>query len=72
METQAEQLAAGLRYDPQRPRQSVRRGKERGVWVFIPARELREAGFDPHAEAPTYRVWARKGGRGSVLLRFYR
>jgi hypothetical protein len=60
----------GLRYDAARARQSLRRGRERGVWVFIPAVELRAAGIDPHAPAPTYRVWGRRSG--SVLVRLYR
>ena len=58
------------RYDEQERRQSLRRGKERGVWVFIPAAELRKAGVDPQDGPPRYRVWGR--GRGSVLVRLYR
>lgn len=57
------------RYDRSKPRQSLRRGQERGVWVFIPAEELRRAGFDPREPAPKYRLWGRK--RGSVLVRLY-
>lgn len=57
-------------YDAQRTRQSLRRGRERGVWVFIPAAELRESGFNPHGPPPRYRVWGRV--RGSVLVRLYR
>lgn len=58
------------RYDEAATRQSLRRGRERGVWVFVPAAELRKAGFDPHEAAPRYRLWGRP--RGSVMLRFYR
>ena len=58
------------RYDPAATRQSLRRGRERGVWVFIPADELRQAGIDPQADAPRYRLWGRRGG--SVLVRLYR
>lgn len=58
------------RYDKGQPRQSIRRGRERGVWVFVPAAELREAGLDPADDAPTYKVWGRKGGQ--VLVRLYR
>jgi len=65
-----DRLADGVRYDDAAARQSVRRGRERGVWVFVPARELRKAGIDPHGPAPTYRVWGRRGG--SVLARLYR
>jgi hypothetical protein len=63
-------LADGIRYDEEFRRQSVRRGAERGVWVFVPARELRAAGLDPHEAAPKYKVWGRP--RGSVLVRLYR
>lgn len=60
----------GARYDPQRLRRSVRKGQERGAWVFIPAAELRKAGVDPSGPAPSYRLWGRP--RGSVLVRLYR
>lgn len=58
------------RYDSAAPRRSYRKGRERGVWIFVPAAELRAAGFDPHGEPPTYRVWGRPGG--SLFGRFYR
>lgn len=57
-------------YDAAQHRQSIRRGRERGVWVFVPATELRAAGIDPQADAPKYRVWARKGGQ--VIVRLYK
>lgn len=63
-------LSDGLRYDEGRARQSVRRGRERGVWIFIPAAELRKAGIDPHDKAPTYKVWGRPTGGG--FFRLYR
>lgn len=65
-----EQLQDGIRYDPAARRQSRRHGRERGVWVFIPAAELRKAGIDPHGPAPTYRTWGYR--RGSALVRLYR
>jgi len=58
------------RYDAATPRQSYRYGAERGIRVFIPAAELRKAGFDPHDAPPDYRVWGQKGG--GVHLRLYR
>jgi hypothetical protein len=58
------------RYDESATRQSLRRGRERGVWVFIPAAELRKSDFDPHGDAPRYRVWGR--ARGSIMIRLYR
>ena len=65
-----ENLGDGLRYDAARVRQSLRRGRERGVWVFVPAAEMKAAGIDPHGPAPKYRTWGRRGG--SVLVRLYR
>jgi len=61
---------AGTRYDPQQHRHGVRKGRERGIWVYLPAAELRSAGIDPHGPAPTYRLWGRRSG--SVLIRLYR
>jgi len=58
------------RYDDGSRRKAVRRGKEKGVWVFVPAAELRATGHDPAGPVPFYRVWGR--ARGSVLVRFYR
>jgi hypothetical protein len=58
------------RYDDAAARQTIRRGRERGVWVFVPAAELRKAGVDPHGPAPKYRVWGT--ARGGVMVRLYR
>jgi hypothetical protein len=63
-------LTDGLRHDTQARRQSVRRGRERGTWVFIPAVDLRKAGIDPYAAPPEYRTWGNP--RGSVFVRLYR
>lgn len=57
-------------YDPGRRRRSVRRGREKGCWVYIPAQELVKAGFSPFAEPPWYRIWG--GRRGGVLVRLYK
>jgi hypothetical protein len=65
-----DRLAEGVRYDEAAARQSVRRGRERGVWIFVPAAELRKAGIDPHGPAPKYRTWGRRSG--SVMARLYR
>lgn len=64
----------GGAYDPARRRQSERRGKQRGVYVYIPADELRAAGMDVDAPPPFYRTWGRPHGRnvGTVLVRLYR
>lgn len=58
------------RYDAARRRRSVRRGRERGCWVYIPAEELEKAGIDPGGPAPLYRTWGTS--RGGSFLRFYR
>lgn len=61
-------------YDPTRRRRSIRlRPEDRGVWIFIPAAELRAAGIEPPPRGgrlPRFRVWGRS--RGSVLVRLYR
>jgi hypothetical protein len=57
-------------YDAQTRRRTLRKGRERGVWVYIPADELRGADIDPLGERPWYRVWGRRGG--SVLVQLYR
>lgn len=58
------------RYDDAERRRSRRSGGERGVWVFVPAVELRKAGVDPRGPAPWYRTWGTR--RGGVLIRLYR
>lgn len=62
-------LRAG-KYDSAARRQSVRRGRERGCWVYVPAAELLAAGVDLDGPPPFYRSWGSR--RGSVLLRLYR
>jgi hypothetical protein len=63
--------AAGVQggYDPARRRRSVRRGREGGCWVYIPAAELRKIGLDTDAGPPTYRVWG--GPRRGVVIGLY-
>ena len=56
-------------YDAARRRQGVRKGRERGVWLFVPAVELEAAGIDPKAPPPFYRLWARAGRL--LAVRFY-
>jgi hypothetical protein len=59
------------RYDAGERRRMIRRGRERGRWLFVPADELVAAGLDPYDSATLYyRVWGRRGG--SVLVRVYR
>lgn len=58
------------RYDSGARRRAVRKGRERGCWVFVPAEELAKAGHDPQAEPPFYRTWGTKSG--GVMVRLYR
>lgn len=57
-------------YDPGRRRRSVREGRERGCWVYIPAQELVKAGVSVFAGPPWYRIWG--GRRGGVVVRLYK
>lgn len=58
------------RYDSAERRQGVRKQRERGISVYIPAEELVKAGIDPDGPPPRYRTWG--SARGSVLVRLYR
>lgn len=57
-------------YDHAARRASVRRGRERGCWLYIPAEELLKTGISPLALPPFYRIWA--GPRGRVVVQLYR
>jgi hypothetical protein len=57
-------------YDAARRRRSLRKQRERGCSVYIPADVLEAAGFAPNEPPPFYRVWGSR--RGSVLVRLYR
>ena len=43
-------------YDRAKWRKSVRRGRERGCWVYIPRDELQAAGIPPATQPPLYRL----------------
>lgn len=55
-------------YDLARRRQSVRKGRERGCWVYIPKDELVKTGFG-EGDPPGYRVWGDRGGR--IVIQLY-
>lgn len=55
-------------YDYGLRRRGVRKGRERGCWVYIPAEELANAGVEPGQAPPWYRLWHRQK---AVLVRFY-
>lgn len=44
------------RYDPAVARRAVRRGRERGCWVYIPRDELEAAGINTGAPPPWYKT----------------
>lgn len=48
----------------------MRRGREKGCWVYVPADELRKAGLEPDDPPPFYRAWGTKGL--GVMIRLYR
>jgi hypothetical protein len=61
-------------YDAARRRQSVRAGRFKGCRIYIPAEELRAAGFSPDEPPPFYRTvgYQRSKGAGSVIVSLYR
>jgi hypothetical protein len=61
---------ANTRYDDGLRRQSQRRGREKGCWLYVPAEELLKAGVDPDGPAPFYRTWG--ASRGGIFVRVYR
>lgn len=58
------------KYDDGARRHSIRKTRERGCWVYVPAAELEKAGFAADEPPPFYRTWGRE--RGSVMVRLYR
>ena len=58
------------RYDHAARRKTLRRGRERGCWLYIPAEELRKVGFEPGEPPPFSRVWA--GRKSTLLVQLYR
>lgn len=56
-------------YDPAARRRSVRTGRERGCWVYVPAEELELLGFAKGDPPPFYNLTALR--RRSVALHFY-
>jgi hypothetical protein len=52
-------------------RRGVRKGRERGCWVYVPAELLERGGLvaAPDGGAPFYRIW--NGRKRTVLVQFY-
>lgn len=60
--------ASGWSYDRVRRRRAIRKQREKGCSVYIPAEELVKAGWDPDGPVPYFRVWGAPGGRLMVNL----
>jgi hypothetical protein len=58
-------------YDSGKRRFGRRTGRERGVWIYIPAVELETMGLDPKGPTPYYRVWTAPG-RTRCVVALYR
>lgn len=58
------------RYDDGLRRQALRKQRETGCSIYVPAEELLKAGIDPHGPPPFYRTWGT--ARGGVFIRLYK
>ena len=59
------------RYDNRARRKSHRKGRERGVNIYIPAAMLRAAGIDPDGPCPEWQGWGSAVKGHSVRVKFY-
>lgn len=64
------ELTAG-RYDAAMRRRAIRKQREKGCSVYIPAEVLIAAGIDPDGPVPWYRTWPAPG-RPRVIVNLYR
>lgn len=53
-------------------RKTVRRGREKGCWLYIPAEQLEALGFKPDEPAPRAVTWPDAGGRPRLMVNLYR
>ena len=58
-----------MAYDPVRRRKGVRKGRETGVWIYVPGEELAKVGYSKDDPPPFYRVWTRSK---TLLIGLYR
>lgn len=58
-------------HDPAQRRKTVRRGRERGCWLYVPAEQLERAGYPTvrGSSTPWYRTWL--GRKGTILVQLY-
>lgn len=59
-----------MRHDPAQRRKLTRGGRQKGCYVYIPAKIVQAATGSLGGPVTHYRTWAGKGG--SVLIRLYR
>lgn len=57
------------RADTAARKRGTRGGRQKGCYIYIPAEQLTQAGFDPHGELPWYRVTCTR--HGTVLVNLY-
>lgn len=63
------QVRPSGKHDSAARRRTVRRGRERGCWLYVPAEVMAEVGVRPTDPPPFYRTWA--GHKRTVLVQFY-
>lgn len=56
------------RHDYGERRRALRKGRERGCSIYIPAEQLEAAGIDPYGPVPWYKTWPGQRGRFIVVL----
>mgnify|MGYP001615342259 CR=1 FL=1 len=56
-------------HDHARRRKAVRRGRERGCWLYVPAEVLVEVGVSPNDPPPFTRTWP--GRKRTILVQLY-
>ena len=58
-------------HDSEALRRGVRRGPERGCWLYVTGEQLRALGLDPRDPPPRYRIWTARG-RPRLVVNLYR
>lgn len=59
-------------HDPAQRRRALRKGREKGCSIYIPAEQLRRLGFEDGDPAPWYRTWETSDGRPRLVVNLYR
>lgn len=58
------------RFDHAMRRKAIRKQRESGCSVYLPAEVLALTGFDPKGPVPFYRCWG--ASRGRIVVQLYR